>query len=316
MNDEKQFCRRILEDLRQVTTGDLFLLLTDTSAQQQEAASLYLAASLRDGELTAYAPSDRPEICQSRPMTSLLNRDNAQQYVFLPLYAGDTQYGLLVCDGSQPTFFQAVSLQLGLAFQLLEHGKYQAAHMLELSEHLEQMRRQNEKLDILSHIDELTGLLNARGFMERSERLRPVCGSLRAYMIYGDLDHLKEINDNWGHEEGNYALQAASQILKRCLRESDVLARIGGDEFLALAVADVSDFERIFRDRISRISQRLNQTSNKPYYVELSLGVTSFDFDQEANLQATISKADARLYQHKQRRRRTVCRQKIGMRNE
>jgi diguanylate cyclase (GGDEF)-like protein len=317
MNDEKQFLQRIMEDLQQISNGNLFLLLTETPIHRQdEASSLYLAASLRDGEVTAYTPGERTEISHTQSMTALLNDVEAKQYAVLLLYAGDTQYGLLVCDSSQPTFFQAISLQLGLAFQLLEHGKRQAAHLLELSDHLEKMRRQNEELDILSHIDELTGLLNARGFMERSERLRPVCGSVRAYVIYGDLDHLKEINDTWGHDEGNYALQAASQILKSCLRESDVLARMGGDEFLALAVADISEFESIFRERISRTSQRLNQTSNKPYYVELSLGVASFDFDQEANLQDVISKADARLYQHKQRRRHSVRRRKLEARNQ
>jgi diguanylate cyclase (GGDEF)-like protein len=103
--------------------------------------------------------------------------------------------------------------------------------------------------------------------------------------------------------------------LKSCLRESDVLARMGGDEFLALAVADASNFESIFRDRIARASQRLNQTSNKPYYVELSLGVAAFDFHQEADLQVSISQADIRLYQHKQRRRRSALRVQKAQRN-
>ncbi len=67
---------------------------------------------------------------------------------------------------------------------------------------MEEIKEKNRVLGIISEYDELTGLLNLRGFMEHTQAGLPGWEWPEAYMIYGDLDHLKEINDTWGHPAG------------------------------------------------------------------------------------------------------------------
>jgi diguanylate cyclase (GGDEF)-like protein len=128
-------------------------------------------------------------------------------------------------------------------------------------------------------------------------------------MIYGDLDHLKEINDNWGHSEGDYAIQCAGQILKKCLRDTDIIGRIGGDEFVALIFSESDSFQTTFHHRVTEACKMLNATSGKPYYVELSVGVAAFDFTPETNLKNIVSQADSLLYEQKKYRRKSIRRE-------
>ena len=95
-----------------------------------------------------------------------------------------------------------------------------------------------EALRTLSIKDDLTGLYNRRGFFALAEQGLKTAQRMGTEMllIYGDLDNLKEINDTFGHKEGDQALMDISQILKETFRESDIIARIGGDEFVMLAM--------------------------------------------------------------------------------
>ena len=135
--------------------------------------------------------------------------------VFL-LFSGEKQYGLLACDIDQEDFpfFYVISLQIGLSLHYLEISKAEAARRLEMSRDMEEIKEKNRVLGIISEHDELTGLLNLRGFMEHTKRVCQAGNGQRAYMIYGDLDHLKEINDTWGHPAGNFALRSVAEILK------------------------------------------------------------------------------------------------------
>jgi diguanylate cyclase (GGDEF)-like protein len=234
-------------------------------------------------------------------MSEYMTGDTAHQYTFFLLFSGERQYGLLAMDidSADFGFCYIISLQLGLVFRYQEARKLEAAH-------IEMMRQENLALDILSGFDNLTGLLNRRGFMEQMNILRPQQGSRHAYMIYGDLDHLKEINDTWGHPEGDYAIHATGQILKNALRDSDILGRIGGDEFIAFVFSDSETFADAFRKRVSAACQDLNATSDKPYYVEISLGITAFDFTANTDIQKIISRTDTLLYESKKNRRASI----------
>ena len=103
----------------------------------------------------------------------------------------------------------------------------------------------------MSANDELTGLLNLQRIS--TEEAKKFCHEeqeQRAYMICGDLDHLKEINDNWGHPAGNFALRSVAEILRGCIRSDDVLARVGGDEFLILLKCTEEGYQETFRKRV------------------------------------------------------------------
>ncbi|MEJ2323606.1 MAG: GGDEF domain-containing protein, partial [Nitrospirota bacterium] len=90
----------------------------------------------------------------------------------------------------------------------------------------------------LSLTDELTGLSNRRGFFNLVDQLLKMAKRMNTviYMLYADLDSLKSINDVYGHHEGDNILKDVAHILKTTYRESDIVARIGGDEFVVIPV--------------------------------------------------------------------------------
>lgn len=314
VNDDEQFYHQIMINLQRISSRNMFLFLLDSPIHYVAGDpwtppdKLYLASYQQNGKIVSYYPYDRPKIDAKHCMTHFINDESAHQYTFFLLFSSEKQYGLLACDIEQADFqfFYVISLQLGLSLRYQEISKIEASHLLEMSKSIELMRERNRELGIMSIFDELTGLLNLRGFMEQITDLRPQQGCRHAYMVYGDLDHLKEINDNWGHPEGNYAIRSAGQILKKCLRGSDVLGRIGGDEFLALILSESLSLEETFRNRVTQACQSLNESSGKPYYVEISLGIMPFDFTPDTDIQKIISLADEQLYKYKKFRRESI----------
>ena len=92
----------------------------------------------------------------------------------------------------------------------------------------------------LSLMDELTGLHNRRGFVSLAEQRLKLTSrqGVRSTLIFIDVDNLKYINDNFGHREGDGALQQIAGLLRECFRESDIIGRLGGDEFCVLLSHD------------------------------------------------------------------------------
>lgn len=154
-----------------------------------------------------------------------------------------------------------------------------------------------------SWTDPLTGLYNRRGFsaLAESHLLLARRNHRRVLLLSADLDDLKAINDGFGHDEGDRALQRAARLLQRSLRESDIIARFGGDEFVALAHdAD----QRSATTLLARIAARFEADhahERRPYRLSLSLGCASMDASG-ASLTTLLSRADDALYRSKRRR--------------
>jgi two-component system, cell cycle response regulator len=169
------------------------------------------------------------------------------------------------------------------------------------------MERQRVQLELLSLalIDEITGLNNRRGFLRLAEQHAKLAyRSGEPFLLaFVDLDGMKQINDTFGHQEGDRALVEVSNVLKDTFRQSDILARWGGDEFVAL-IADASkaDIESV----VHRLHQKLNSLNarpNHPYPLSLSIGVVANQATQPASLELLLSQADALMYQEKQGKR-------------
>ena len=236
--------------------------------------------------------------------------DEQHQFMIFLLFSGEKQYGVLACDIHQEDFpfFYIISLQLGLSLYYLELNKAEALRRREMSHDIELMKERNRILGIISKYDELTGLLNLRGF---TERVRIFCHDnphRRAYIICGDLDHLKEINDNLGHHAGNFDIQSVAKILKSCLRNYDILARVGGDEFLILLDCETEHFENVFRERVKNACAAFNSDSDKPFLVEISIGIAEFQPAPDIDIDHLIALADQDLYEAKKHRRNSVRR--------
>jgi diguanylate cyclase (GGDEF)-like protein len=172
------------------------------------------------------------------------------------------------------------------------------------------MERQRLHLELLSFslIDDLTGLHNRRGFLTLAEHHVSVAYRTgKSFLVaFIDLDGMKQINDTFGHQEGDRALVDTGNALRDCFRQSDILARLGGDEFAVLiAEASNESIETI----VHRIEQRLaslNASPGRQYALSFSIGTVTADLTQPVNLAELLSRADALMYQQKQSKRRAI----------
>jgi diguanylate cyclase (GGDEF)-like protein len=159
------------------------------------------------------------------------------------------------------------------------------------------------ELGNLALTDELTGLYNRRGFMALAERqLKLGRRSGRGMLLFiMDVDHLKQINDSFGHSEGDRALKLTANVLEETFRDSDVVARLGGDEFAVLAVEAAGYSEPTIE---TRLFESLKSISAEPsrYEVSLCLGVARFDPRNRVSIEELMAKADRSMYEQKRQR--------------
>lgn len=158
-----------------------------------------------------------------------------------------------------------------------------------------------EELRALSLEDQLTGLYNRRGFLTLAQQQVKTAQRMgrRLHLFFVDVDNLKTINDRLGHAQGDRVLWGASQVLKNTFRESDIVARVGGDEFAALALENENDLSvpvlrRLEINRLAWISQ-----PDWPFDLSLSVGNTIYDPFSPRPLEELMEEADRLMYAHK-----------------
>lgn len=164
--------------------------------------------------------------------------------------------------------------------------------------------RMQEELRQQAIVDDLTGLHNRRGFaaigehhIELARRTdRPLA------VLFADLDGMKAINDSFGHAEGDRALQDTADILRSTLRASDVVSRLGGDEFCALLPNCPPEQAAAVLGRIDEAVQLHRGT--RPFTLSLSLGVAIHQPGAAESFDQLIRRADAAMYERKPRRER------------
>ena len=160
--------------------------------------------------------------------------------------------------------------------------------------------RLQRNLRNLSLIDDLTGLYNRRGFMALAEQhLRMIQRKGAALLVYLDLDDLKLINDSFGHLEGNRALVVTANILRACFRQSDILARIGGDEFCVLMTDAGQDSDVQVRKRLEHRAGFVNSLGSWKFRISLSIGITDVPIVRQPSLEQLLRLADTQMYREK-----------------
>lgn len=156
-------------------------------------------------------------------------------------------------------------------------------------------------LQRLSHRDDLTGLHNRRGFMIQAEQVARVARRQRVpfLLLFMDLDQLKGINDTFGHAEGNRALVEAADVLRRCFRQSDLIARFGGDEFTALALTSSEADDAIVRARLEEALRTVNDKPDRDYPLAFSIGILTCAPTDDADIDELLHQADKLMYREK-----------------
>lgn len=169
----------------------------------------------------------------------------------------------------------------------------------------ERLAAQTEQLRNLSLRDELTALYNRRGFLElATQGLRLASREKRAAaVIFCDLNGMKEINDQHGHEEGDRALKDTADMLRGACREVDVVARFGGDEFVVFALDFGEPGLVVLRERVRASLAELNRSGERPSFLSLSVGAAFFRPENAETVEQLLDRADAEMYERKRARR-------------
>lgn len=159
----------------------------------------------------------------------------------------------------------------------------------------------------LALTDDLTCLYNRRGFFAAAtQQLKLARRNQRELLLFFcDVDNLKMINDTYGHAEGDLALVRTANALESSFRDSDILARFGGDEFVVLALNAGGQDERAIIDRCVE-NLRWASREETRYTLALSIGAARFDPKSSATLGELITQADAAMYEQKRGRREVV----------
>ena len=186
---------------------------------------------------------------------------------------------------------------------------------------LDDVTDQKEREDALrraSAIDPLTGLLNRRGFMDSAGlQLRSLgIRALPCTLAFFDVDNLKDINDRHGHGEGDIALKAVADALRMSFRSSDILARFGGDEFVAFAGNVTAATAEPLLGRIRRNVASISNALGKPWKLECSIGCSFFSPLDASDLDRLIAVADGEMYKNKAKKKNTAADWPVGMTKE
>jgi diguanylate cyclase (GGDEF)-like protein len=176
----------------------------------------------------------------------------------------------------------------------------------ELRVEIAERKRAEEALKTLSLRDDLTGLYNRRGFFTLAEQGLKSAQRMgtEMWLIFGDLDNLKRINDTFGHKEGDQALKDISQILRETFRESDIIARNGGDEFVVLAMKSLETSAEKLINRFGQVLNNHNLQTKRPHKLSMTFGIACFNPQNPCSIDVLLAQADKLMYENKQKKGR------------
>lgn len=208
----------------------------------------------------------------------VIGTPNVRFYVGCPLKINEHNVGTLCLADNQPRRFKQADV--GIIYDL--------AKMVELE--LESLH--------LSTTDDLTGLSNRRGFLKIANHIFKLCEreAKTFTLLFFDLDKFKQINDMFGHTEGDLVLKIFSQALVKTFRSADAIARLGGDEFCVLCSGLEQEEIPIV---IERFRYLLNADQQKAYQIHCSVGGIEYQKEEHKTLNDLLVLADLKMYQNK-----------------
>lgn len=161
------------------------------------------------------------------------------------------------------------------------------------------------ELRSLALVDDLTGLYNRRAFLAlAAQQFRVAMRKNQGlWLFFADVDYMKEINDTYGHQEGDLALVRTADALDQTFRDSDICARLGGDEFAVLALEASSQHKNSILRRLEK-KLKASNTSKVLYELSLSIGAARFDPKEPISLEQLLTQADQAMYRQKKGRSR------------
>jgi diguanylate cyclase (GGDEF)-like protein/PAS domain S-box-containing protein len=165
-----------------------------------------------------------------------------------------------------------------------------------------QRKRMEEALRASLLVDELTSLYNRRGFSTLGQQQLKTAhrAKTRMSLLFADFDELKGINDTLGHQEGDLALIEIANALRETFRESDIIARIGGDEFVVLVIETDGVSAENLTSRLQQNLEARNARGDRRYKLSLSMGIARYDPEHPCSIDELLAQADRLMYEQKQ----------------
>ncbi|MGY2224541.1 sensor domain-containing diguanylate cyclase [Pseudomonas gingeri] len=154
----------------------------------------------------------------------------------------------------------------------------------------------------MATMDELTLLSNRRGFEALANHGLGVCKRMDkpASLLFFDLNDFKQINDVFGHAEGDLALKTFADVLRIAFRESDVIGRLGGDEFVVLLTGTDHVETSAIMARLRETLDERNSGQQRGYDINFSVGQIEYDAERHETVASLLADADKAMYAHKQ----------------
>ena len=281
-SNKKECYNNILEALKSfhVTNGWLYLFdqpLNNVNMHYVGQRTIRLVGKIENGQSILKVR----EVLKVNQILKEQSFENGKPLAILSIYSKEDLYGYLVCD---------LNMQAESILEFLRIHISSALHTLQLFNNIE---RQSET-------DQLTYLYNRRGFYKNVyDFISLISEDQFAYIIYVDLDRLKQINDTYGHDEGDLAITKGANILKESFPINSIICRMGGDEFLVVYKSDSDDdfqcIENIIHEKTIEINQRIKREMD----VSLSIGIKKMNLFHHFLLDDIINEADSIMYKNK-----------------
>lgn len=307
-NAEKKKYETVLNKMQRLGFASCYLYTYGSGITHDEKEAwvrpkhVYVRGYYNKNEMHLYTGKERSLKEGSIFKNGILPDDRRLEVLVIPLFSGREQFGFMVTESvfKDYNYASQIACQLSVSIDVLEIIKKQNQIKKELEISLAQVKESNKVLDEMSHSDPLTGIYNRRGFVSAVQKIinAPENYAATAMAIYADMDNLKIVNDEFGHDDGDFALRTIAQALKDSFRKSDVIARMGGDEFAVFAITNGENCAGLIRDRIQSKLKELNK-NDKPYYVNMSIGAYEFKIHPEVDINEILSLADEDLYKEK-----------------
>lgn len=294
--DEKDYLRVAEKYAKSIGYQTLFLCMCDENNHDEEKYYSNNMILKRVFQLNQRGTESEEVFAKGELLPrKVMETDEPQAYMLFSLHHRSKCYGYVVIvfneDRWPDTFLQAYLMIL--------------ANIIEDAEmHREVMGLEEIKKIYL--LDPLTGIYNRRGYESKLRELHEKTEESNGYLsiVSIDMDGLKYINDNFGHAEGDEALIHLAKVLQGLVKEDEICARIGGDEFVALLVSDTRDRHLEFPNLFNRAMAEENARLAKPYSLSASYGICCISEEKGLSLMAGIQAADKRMYIQKKNKKK------------
>lgn len=227
--------------------------------------------------------------------------DEPSVYILDSIFYGEQQFGYFMYRPGKKDF-----ILYNVYMKMVSSSIAQAyLYSMKLAEN-SSLEKANKELSISSQTDELTKVFNRRGFLVLGQKTIDLALQMetKGLVLFGDMDGLKKINDTYGHDAGDRAIKAEAQILSKCFRGSDVIGRMGGDEFAIVASGMALSRLEELKKQIANECKVWETYTDSPFKLSISLGGVEFD-SENCILENLIASADEVQYIEKKARHKS-----------